>query len=201
MKLIIISAIITIATLTGCVQSHIQVPTQPPVIIDDPGKSSVQYVDYWPKKEMQEASIASLKAYGSALLSFEPKDKSEWCMGSDKLAFYNKLLSAIAKYESGYDPNNTYKENFKDNHGNYVISVGLMQVSSESCNGYGMKYLVNSELKKNSNNLECAARILNKWIPRDGNVSQGSLGAGRYWSVMRIGSIHKRESIKAMVCK
>lgn len=207
-------ACVALLLTAGCTTTQ---PTQPTAPVIDPCVGHHELCQPAPIYDVPAAPVApcpgkwcydaqlsaALNANAKALLQFQPKDANEWCMSKypSKLAFYLKLIASMAKYESGYKPDTSYTENFKDNRGNFVISTGLLQVSSESCAGYGMPYLQNAVLKKPENNLECTARILNKWIPRDGVISQtGNLGAGRYWSVMRVGSTHKREQIKAMVC-
>ena len=45
-----------------------------------------------------------------------------------------KLMVEMARYESGFKPEATYKENFKDSQGRFIISRGLYQLSVESAN-------------------------------------------------------------------
>lgn len=137
-----------------------------------------------------------LERHGQELLKFEPKDFAEWCpVPKEKLSFYNALLAAMSTRESGQDPDQEYKENFKNRYGEYIISTGLLQVSYSSCGSYGVKTTTEG-LKDPATNLECAVRILNQWIPRDGYVAKDQLGCGRYWSVCRPTSSSK-EYIKA----
>jgi hypothetical protein len=138
----------------------------------------------------QDVTYTALDTYGRELLKAEPKDAKEWCTSWDRVNkrdFYNALLAHMATRESGRDPKQTYKEKFKNAKGEYVISTGLLQVSYESCGSYGVKTTTEG-LKDPAKNLECAVRILNRWIPNDGYIARDKLGAGRYWSVMRPGS-------------
>lgn len=186
-------------TLTSC-----QTAPQPtlPVVPVEVFQPPVQYTGLWPKPEYTAELVVALNTFGKDLWSYTPKDAQEWCFDKykNKKQFYVNLISAMSKYESNWNPNTEYKESFSDAKGNKVISVGLLQVSSESCAGYGMKYIPSAELKKNSNNFECTVRVLSRWIPRNGVIAQGNLGGAKYWSVLREGPTHKREAIKKLVC-
>jgi hypothetical protein len=199
MKKLIIAALL----ITGCASVPVEAPKEekPADAVD-----IVSTDNYWPSADMLIAAHIALKQYGKDLLAYEPKDAKEWGLGGDKLAYYSKLLSAMAKFESGYDANQTYTENFKDQWGNLVRSVGIMQVSSESCAGYLGKYIADKDLKLNANNLACAVAILNKWVPKHGVIAQGNgLGGAIYWSVLREKNTQKgvgstRKAIKEMLC-
>lgn len=193
--------LIILLLLASCASAPIlPVPALPPI-------QEVKYVGLWPVQDYTNTLVTAINLYGQELVKVIPRDAEEWCFNKypDKKQFYVSLVSAMSKYESNWKPETSYTENFKDNKGNFVVSVGLLQISSESCAGYGLPYLVNSELKKNENNLKCTVKILNKWIVSDQVIAQSngstSRGGARYWSVLRTGSIHKREAIKAMVCK
>lgn len=162
-------------------------------------KASYPVLEKW-KPEWSPIVIDALETYGKELLAFSPKDKSEWCFGEDNKLNYLRLIQGMAKYESNFDPSTTYKETFHDRQGRNVISTGLLQMSAESCNGYGMtkKLTRYEELLDVHTNAECAVRVLNKWIPRDGFVAKDNLGAGRYWSVLRPGT--KKDAIKKIMC-
>lgn len=196
--------ILTALILTAC--------TSVPV---EPGKEDAKTVlasDYWPKEDFRAASLRALNDHGGALLTFSPKDKAEWCWkeGETAVSFYNRLFSAIAKFESNYKPDATYKESFKDAKGNNVISVGLLQNSQESCRAvYGWPSTTES-LKDPYNNLACSAKIFARWVPSHGVIAQDSKQGGAiYYSTLR-GFIKlrdgrvvpgKRRDIKAMLCK
>jgi hypothetical protein len=138
----------------------------------------------------------ALENYGQALLAYGPSDLKDWCPSTtDKTRMYTAFLAHLSTRESGRDPNQTYKENFKDSKGNYIISTGLTQVSVESCRSYGSTASSTEDLKSVAKNLECAVRILNRWIPKDGYIAKDKLGCGRYWSVCRPGS--SKEYIKS----
>lgn len=168
------------------------------------------YKAHWKKPEWTNTLVQAIDKYGPNLSTVKPKDAKEWCFEkyASPKAFYVSLISAMAKYESSYNIEAKYTENFNDKRGNKVISVGLMQVSSESCAARlygGMPYTANNILKTPEKNFECTVRILNAWLAKDGVIAQGfgtsSKGAARYWSVVRTGSTHKREAIRKMVCQ
>jgi hypothetical protein len=142
----------------------------------------------------QDVTYTALDTYGRELLKAQPADRYEWCSKWDsvnKRDFYNALLAHMATRESGRDPKQTFKESFNVKGekctNDCVISTGLLQVSQASCGSYGVKTTTEG-LKDPATNLQCAVRILNQWVPRDGYVAKDKLGAGRYWSVMRPGS-------------
>lgn len=107
------------------------------------------------------------------------------------------ILSAMAKYESGFDPNQDYKEDMIDVDGTPVISRGLLQISKTSANSYGCAIGKAAELHDPETNIRCGVRILAKWIPNDGFISSSKmivkdgkqkkqwLGGARYWAVLR----------------
>lgn len=136
-----------------------------------------------------DAVKKAVTLYGKELLAANPTDYAKYCGTAGKLDCYNAILHAMSVYESGIDPNQVYVESFSDAKGNKVRSVGLLQVSIESCRSYGASATTTEELLKPEKNLECSVRILNRWIPKDGVIAGGSIGAwkgaARYWSVMR----------------
>lgn len=131
----------------------------------------------------------------SKLPDASPKDFADWCPAFPKLTKTKKsevfaaLISKMAQYESGYKNSHTYKEDFKDAKGNYVISRGLLQISQESANGYSCGITDAQMLHQARVNLSCGVKIIDRWVGRDGvfaGYSEGKwLGVGRYWSVMR----------------
>jgi len=98
------------------------------------------------------------------------------------------LFAAMAKHESSFKPTLTYKENFKNSRGEYVISTGLFQVSYESSRGYGFSGITTEQLKDPFKNIEVAVKIMRTLVARHGVVSGNSggwKGGSAYWSVLR----------------
>jgi hypothetical protein len=131
----------------------------------------------------------TLEAFGKELLAASPKDFEAFCGSVDKKTCYASLIRAMSYYESGYGTTDTYTENFSDRKGNPVISSGLLQVSIESCKAYGASAKTTEDLFLPEKNLECAVRILSRWVPQDSVIAGGKenawLGGARYWSVLR----------------
>jgi hypothetical protein len=122
----------------------------------------------------------------TGLLASSPVDAQEFFgKNNPTLDDWVNLMLAISYFESGHNPNVTYKENFKNQHGEYVISTGLFQLSYASAAGYG--YTVTTEqLKDPYLNIEIATVILETLVTQDNRIAGGSLkGASRYWAVLR----------------
>jgi hypothetical protein len=105
--------------------------------------------------------------------------------------FWVYLTSSITQLESDFDPTSVYTENFNDENGNPVQSVGLMQLSIGDASIYGCtSFNTTTEIEDPDTNLACGLRILNRWIGSDGviarqNNSGNWIGAARYWSTLR----------------
>ena len=176
--------LIAILILVGCKETPAKDPVQEPV---------KELVARW--KETQWSKWV-YNALPDQLLKIEIKDIEEFCGSypADKdgrKRFWVYLMSAMSERESGHNPNNSYKENFKDVKGRYVVSRGLLQISIESANGYGCGFKDEQELHDPKRNLECSVEILSKWVIRDGRIAgkeSGWRGGARYWSVLRSSS-------------
>lgn len=180
--------------LTGCstVPSTPQVEhpaAAPPPPVSDPEPK--KYVADWDAKHPEWTLLLRQALFdnGKALL----KDDGR----CDPMQFFVLLISTMSRFESNHSATVTYTENFRDNQGNLIVSRGPLQVSKESCNGYGAGIKDEKELHDPYTNFRCAVLILNKWIPLDGTVADGKPGAwrggARYWSVLR--DVTKREII------
>jgi hypothetical protein len=146
-------------------------------------------------------TLQAIEDAGGELLTMPaPKDAADYCprfgelSRDERKAFFVKLVSAMARYESGFDPGTSYKEKFKDAKGARVVSRGLMQMSVESAKSYGCPVTKAADLHGAEANLQCAVRALGKWIPRDERIGTGRLGGARYWAVLRTS---KRKKIQA----
>jgi hypothetical protein len=195
MKNVSIGAVIG-SILTYTLLSCTTVPPPTPQEV----KKSYPALEGW-KPEWSPIVVDALETYGKELLAFNPRDRLEWCFGEDNKLNYLRLIQAIAKFESNFDPSTTYRETFHDRQGRNVISTGIMQVSAESCNGYGMskKLTRYEELLDVHANMECTVRIMNKWIREHGVIAQEpKRGTAIYWSVMRESG--KRKFVKQIMC-
>lgn len=124
-------------------------------------------------------------------LRLTPDDIGDFCASTptDYKQFWLMLISGMVEKESSHKPQTSYKENFKDRNGRYIVSRGLLQLSIESANGYGCGFKSEQELHDPIRNLECGLKILNKWVGKDkriaGKVAGRWMGGSKYWSVLR----------------
>lgn len=198
--------ILAVLFLTACQTTQVLTsPEAPQATI-----SAVVYKSAWDKKdqgsEWTKYTIEALETYGQEMLKTSPKDAGQWCAGftskssDEKKAFYLMLISAMAERESGFKPETSYTEGFKDSSGKAVVSRGLLQISIESANAYGCGFKNSQELHDSKKNLTCGVRILNRWIQKDGYIATAKLGGARYWSVLRDSSSSKAK-IQAKVAE
>jgi hypothetical protein len=148
---------------------------------------------------------ASLVGGSSDVASFCPRYKS--LNREQKITFWVYLVSAIAKYESGYDPANRYKESTMGTDpvtGQPVYSEGLLQLSYQDSRNYSFcdefdwsvdRHLDPDDPRKTIldpyKNLSCGIRILNQLVGKKNLIAFGS---GHYWSVLKTTSSHNRVS-------
>lgn len=148
-------------------------------------------------KQWTEIVVTGIDKYAPDLLTASPTDANTFCpqfhnlSAGEKRYFWTYLLSAMTKFESSFNPQSSYKENFKDSSGSNVVSRGLMQLSYESAKAYGCPLKNAKDLHNPAVNLECSLRVLGRWVQRDqriaGNVGGGWKGGARYWAVLRSG--------------
>ncbi|OYU40129.1 MAG: lytic transglycosylase [Pseudorhodobacter sp. PARRP1] len=127
------------------------------------------------------AALVSVEKYDSKLAARVPGDIETWCPGyktasmDDRRAFWVGVMSAVAKYESGYNARAAGA-------GRYY---GLMQISTQTANAYACEANTGSELKSGAANLDCAVKIIARQVGRDGMVSgKGNRGVARDWGPM-----------------
>lgn len=221
--------IIALAFLIGCSTTKTKAPVDaPPVIVENPVEEYPKKIEIIPEKkysaswdskagtESWTSSLErSLHSSGLALYDVKIEDAAEWCpkynsLNTDeKTQFYVMLISTMAKRESNFKPETSYKEGFNDSKGNPVISRGLLQISKESANqkAYGCSIQSEQELHDVETNLRCGVKILNHWISKDRKIASSEkgffqtnythYGAARYWSVARSSSSSKAVLTKA----
>ncbi len=121
-----------------------------------------------------------------------PSDIDDYCPGyaaqSDegRKAFWVGLVSSLALYESGFDPANNYQETFKDEHGDYVVSRGLLQLSVGDCGIADADKLYDP-----ATNIRCAVQLMDGYVRGDHRIAGRSpagkwLGLARYWHPFRV---------------
>lgn len=125
------------------------------------------------------STIAAVAAHDSELASRVPADIEGWCPNyanasmENRRAFWSGLLSAVAKYESSWNPSAS------GGHGRYI---GVMQISPKSAANAGCDATSAKALKDGSANLSCAVTMMARQVGRDGVVAgKGGQGIGRDW--------------------
>lgn len=175
--------------LAGCT---VQLPQQTTLTTEALKTKALAWGDKYP-----EWDKALTDAVNSSTLSADVKHPCKSLSAKECLI---QTISIMAKYESGFKPQEQYKEAFKDAKGNYVVSRGLLQISIESANqkAYACNIKDAKELHDPKINLECAVKIAVYWINKDavffGDRTDSDknkkiyLGLGRYNSVARSSS-------------
>lgn len=143
--------------------------------------------------EWTSRSLAAIARHDAALAAQVPGDIRAWCPAyetngiAERRAFWVGLMSAVAKYESSWNPKAS------GGGGRYI---GLMQISPKSARNYGCTATSAGALKDGAANLECAAELVAYHVARDGQVAgKGNRGIGRDWMPLRKSS--KRAEIAA----
>lgn len=134
-------------------------------------------------KEWTADTLAALQAHDAVLAASVPADVETWCPGyetaslSDRRAFWAGLMSAVARYESSWNPQAS------GGGGRYI---GVMQISPRSADYHQCEADTAAELKDGSENLECAAQMMAAAVANDGLVAGGgNRGIGRDWMPLR----------------
>ncbi len=133
--------------------------------------------------EWTTRGLLAVAARDDVLAGRVPGDIETWCPRYEaaslpqRRAFWVGLLSAVAKYESSWNPRAS------GSGGRYI---GLMQISPRSARNYGCEVSSVAGLKDGGANLECAVKLLAYQVERDGVVAgNGKRGIGRDWMPLR----------------
>jgi hypothetical protein len=144
-----------------------------------------------------ESTLVAVSTKDPLLSSRVPADIDTWCPGyvdapvEERRAFWTGLLSAVAKYESTWNPGAS---------GGGGRWIGLMQISPRSAANYGCEATSAGALKDGEANLECAVEIMSEQVAKDGLVAGGgNRGIGRDWAPLR--SAEKRAAMAAWTSK
>jgi Transglycosylase SLT domain len=184
MVLRLVFGLFTAASLAGCVSTQ---PTEEMSFVAPP----MQW-DHRPEGvEWTESTIVAVSAKDQLLTERIPADIQTWCPGyaeasvDERRAFWAGLLSAVAKYESTWNPLAS---------GGGGRWIGLMQISPRSAANYGCEATSVGALKDGEANLECAVEIMSEQVAKDGLVAGGGdRGIGRDWAPLR--STEKRSAM------
>jgi len=131
--------------------------------------------------EWTQAAFAAMDTHAAALPASMPADIDAWCPdyrtadADQREAFWAGLLSALARYESTWNPE------VVGGGGRYF---GLVQISPATARYYGCAALDGSALTDGAANISCALRIWATTVSRDGVVSEGRGGVAADWGPM-----------------
>jgi hypothetical protein len=140
--------------------------------------------DHHPEaEEWTESTLVALSTKDPLLSERVPADIADWCPAypeapvEARRAFWAGLLSAVARYESTWNPKAS---------GGGGRWIGLMQISPRSANYYGCDATSPGALKDGEANLACAVEIMSTQVAKDGLVAgEGNRGVGRDWMPLR----------------
>lgn len=183
-----LAAVTLAATLAGCVTS------EGTTSLSTSGQMPPMQWDQRPEgREWTRDTLDALQDHDALLAATVPADVATWCPGyadasiEDRRAFWAGLMSAVARYESTWNPQAS------GGGGRYI---GVMQISPVSASYHQCDANTVSELKDGSENLECAAQMMAKAVARDGLVvGGGNRGIGRDWMPFR--NAEKRAAMAA----
>jgi hypothetical protein len=172
----VILAVLATGSLVACVKA----PAPEPMAFVAP---PMQW-DHRPEGEVwTESALVAVSTKDPVLSERVPADIENWCPGyaeatvTERRAFWAGLLSAVAKYESTWNPQAS---------GGGGRWIGLMQISPRSAANYGCEATSATALKDGEANLECAVEIMSTQVAKDGLVAgDGDRGVGRDWAPLR----------------
>lgn len=137
-------------------------------------------------RDWTASTLAAVATHDDTLALQTPGDIETWCPGyeaasmGERRAFWSGLLSAVAKYESSWNPAAS------GGGGRYV---GLMQISPKTATNHDCDATSSAALKDGAANLSCAVNIIAAQVGRDGVVAgNGNRGLGRDWGPMKSAS-------------
>lgn len=142
--------------------------------------------------QLTGAALVALSTHGAALPTVTPADVRDWCPAylradqADRAAFWTGFLSALAKYESTWNPQAV---------GGGGQWFGLTQISPATARGYGCSATTGNALLDGPANLSCAIRIMAVTVPRDGVIAEGGGGVAADWAPLL--SASKRETMRS----
>lgn len=132
------------------------------------------------------AALVAVAGRDDVLAGRVPADIATWCPGyqsasrADRRAFWVGMMSALAKYESSWNPGAA---------GGRGKWIGLMQISPQTARQHGCTAQSAKALKSGEANLACAVRIFAAQVGHDGVVAGGGgRGMGRDWAPLHAAS-------------
>jgi hypothetical protein len=130
-----------------------------------------------------QATLTAVAARDDALAGQIPADIATFCPNyakaslPERRAFWAGLLSAVAKYESSWNPAAS------GGGGRYL---GIMQLSPRTAAQHGCDAQSAAALKDGAANLQCSVKVMAHAVGTDGVVAgNGRQGVGRDWMPLR----------------
>lgn len=164
-------------------------------------------VDVTLSRTAVRTTLQGLISPGHALTAIEPPDIDVFCPGyiaaskEGRAAFWQELLTAIARPESNYKTKTVLWETGKQSQ----YSVGLLQLSYNDRNSYheadppGCQFVTEAEVTNPDVNLQCGVKIIAKLVrsgqPIGGSAAKPNGGGAAYWSTLRMSSPGPRNEI------
>lgn len=114
------------------------------------------------------SAMTAVASFGDGLDQLVPRDIAAWCPAyvenSPHLrrSFWAGMMSALAKHESTYNPRAV---------GGGDLWYGLLQIYPDTARRYGCRAQTGEALKDPTENLSCAARIMNVTVARDDAIA------------------------------
>jgi len=179
----LVASVLSAVMLTACVPATARVSSFPS-LFSDLGNLPAMRWDHRPEAAAwTQSTITAIAAHDDVLASKVPSDIEAWCPGyetasmQDRRAFWSGLLSAVAKYESSWNPKAS------GGGGRYI---GVMQISPKSAAQYDCDATSSQSLKDGAANLSCAVEMMADNVGRDNMVAgSGRSGVGRDWMPFR----------------
>ena len=113
-------------------------------------------------------ALSAVETHGRPLIDTVPRDIADWCPAypdnndEARAAFWAGLLSTLTRYESTYDPRAV---------GGGGQWFGLLQIYPPTAEFRECRVQTGEGLKRASDNLNCAVRIMAVTVPRDQAIS------------------------------
>jgi soluble lytic murein transglycosylase-like protein len=130
-----------------------------------------------------QATLVAVAAQDDALAGAVPADIATFCPNyakasmPERRAFWAGMLSAVAKYESSWNPKAA------GGGGRYL---GIMQLSPRTAAQHGCDAQSAAGLKDGAANLQCAVKVIAHAVGSDGVVvGSGRQGVARDWMPLR----------------
>lgn len=153
------------------------------------------YIFDWKNEEWDRILIDEIRKSGliKILPTLKDKEAFGYTPDIDPVIFYGRILVAMAKYESNYNPDAVYKESFG------VYSRGLFQISLVDAKRYNAPFTTEESVNVPELNIIGAVRVFAKLVENDryigSRIGGRWKGGARYWSVLRGTRAYTKEAL------